>query len=341
MTRLPTNPAGLDRRRLLGLGAAAGALALLPGCETERKVLFSADTHPLGYPTVTATEAFGTLLRERTNGDLSVRIYAGGQLGTESDTLEITIFGGIDLNRVNLAPLNPIAAETFIPGLPFLFTSTGHMRRALDGAPGEAILAALEPHGLIGLCFYDSGSRCFYNTRGPVRSPEDLHGVKIRSPASNLYVAMISAAGGNPTPIPLSETYQALVQGVVDGAENNLPSYESTRHHEVARYFSYTRHVIAPEVLVMSKRRWDRLTPELREIVRTCAKDSVPIMRRLWDAREEEAKTRLVAAGVQFNDDVDTAAFAERMGPVWDRFVTTPRLKQILADVQAMGGADA
>lgn len=331
---------GPTRRKVLGAASAVCGLALLPGCETERRTLFSADTHPLGYPTVKATEAFGQMLAERTGGELGVRIYAGGQLGTESDTLEITIFGGIDLNRVNLAPLNPIAPETFIPSLPFLFTSTDHMRRSLDGPPGQEILASLEPHGLIGLCFYDSGARCFYNTRQPVRTPDDLRGMKLRVQASDLYVAMVAAAGANPTPIPLGETYQALVQGVVDGAENNWPSYESTRHYEVARYFSLTRHVMAPEVLVMSKRRWDKLSPEVREIVRGCARDSVPIMREMWDAREAAAQARVTAAGVQVNE-VDQAAFSARMGPVWDRFITTPRLRRLLEDVQAMGGGNA
>jgi len=339
MRRPAEERAGVNRRTLLGTGLAG--LALLPGCKSERSTLFSADTHPRGYPTVEATEALGRMLQERTNGELSLRIYAGGQLGSESDTLEITIFGGIDMNRVNLAPLNPIAKETFIPALPFLFRSTDHMRRALDGPPGQEILASLEPHGLIGLCFYDSGARSFYNTRGPVRTPDDLKGLKIRVQASNLYVAMVAAAGGNPTPIPLGETYQALVQGVVDGAENNWPSYESTRHYEVARYYSLTRHVMAPEVLVMSRRRWEKLTPELREIVRACARDSVPIMRDLWDAREEAAQARVIAAGVQVNDDVDQPAFAKRMEPMWDQFITTPHQRRILEGVLSMGVADA
>lgn len=340
MTPSKTHHPSISRRALLGAAGACG-VAFLPGCRPERRTLFSADTHPVGYPTVKATEAFGRMLSERTGGEFDLRIYSGGQLGTESDTLEITIFGGLDLNRVNLAPLNPIAAETFIPALPFLFKSTDHMRRALDGPPGQEILAALEPHGLIGLCFYDSGARCFYNTRRPVRTPDDLRGMKIRVQASNLYVAMTAAAGGNPTPIPLGETYQALVQGVVDGAENNWPSYESTRHYEVARFYSITNHVMAPEVLVMSRRRWEKLTPELQDIVRGCARDSVPIMRELWDARETASRERVIAHGVQVNDDVDLKAFEARMEPVWQRFVTTPRLRRLLEDAQSMEVAHA
>lgn len=331
---------GLSRRTLLK-ATGAGGLALLPGCKEAKRPLFSADAHPMGYPTVKATEALGKMLEERTGGELSLRIYAGGQLGSESDTLEITIFGGIDMNRVNLAPLNPIAAETFIPSLPFLFKSTDHMRRALDGAPGEAILAALEPHGLIGLCFYDSGARCFYNTKRPVRTPEDLRGLKMRVQASDLYVAMTAAAGANPTPIPLGETYQALVQGVVDGAENNWPSYETTRHFEVARYYSMTRHVMAPEILVMSARRWRKLTPEHQQVIKACAKESVGIMRTLWDEREAGAQRRCVEAGVQVNDDVDIAAFTARMEPVWNQFITTARLRRLLEDVQSMGVGNA
>jgi tripartite ATP-independent transporter DctP family solute receptor len=339
MTMTPVD--SLSRRSLLAAGAALG----LTGCGDSGRPLdrplFSADAHPQGYPTVKAVEEMARLVKERTNGELSIRIYAGGQLGSESDTLEITMFGGIDLNRVNLAPLNPIAPPTLVLSLPFLFESIPHARRTFDGAPGERILASLEPRGLIGLCFYDSGARSFYNTRGAIRTPDDLAGLKVRVQASDLYVAMVAAAGGNPTPIPLGEVYQALVQGVVDAAENNWPSYETTRHYESARYYSLTRHVMAPEVLVMSRRRWEKLPQEHRDVIRQAAKDSVPYMRTLWDAREAGAQERLLKAGVQLNDDIDVKAFQARMLPVWERFMTTPELRGLVEEVRALGGGNA
>lgn len=299
-------------------------------------MLLSSDTHPADYPTVQAVTEMGRLLAERTSGRMGIRIYAGGQLGAERDTLEITTFGGLDMNRVFLSPLNAIEPATTIPSLPFLFNSKEHMRRALDGAPGRAILDTLAPHGLMGLCYYDSGERSFYNTKHPIFTPVDMKGMKIRTPNSDMSVAMINETGANATPMDLGEVYQSLVQGVIDGAENNWPSYESGRHFEAAKYFSLTRHVMTPEVLLMSKARWDKLSSADRDIVMACAADSVPFMRRLWDERVESARQRLLAAGVQENEVTDRDSFVKLMKPVYDQFVTTDFEKRIVSDIQAM-----
>lgn len=299
-------------------------------------MLLSSDTHPAGYPTVAAVQEMGRMLSERTDGRLGIRVYAGGQLGAERDTLEITTFGGLDMNRVFMSPLNAIEPDTTIPSLPFLFRSRGHMRRALDGAPGRAILDTLEKHGLIGLCYYDSGERSFYNTKRPILSPDDMKGLKIRTPNSDLSVAMINATGANATPMDLGEVYQSLVQGVIDGAENNWPSFESGRHFEAAPYYSLTRHVMTPEVLLMSKARWDKLSSADRDIVMACAAESVPFMRKLWDARVEASRNRLLAAGVKENEVTDREAFVRLMQPIYDRFVTTPFQKRIVAEIEGM-----
>lgn len=260
-------------------------------------------------------------LRERTDGRLDIKTYAGGQLGAERDTLEMTIFGGLDMNRVNLAPLNPIAPATRVPALPFVFRSVAHMRAAMDGAPGQKVLASLEPHGLKGLCFYDSGARSFYSGAGPISSPDDMKGMKIRVQNSDLYVAMVEALGANATPMSFGEVYQALVQGVIDGAENNWPSYDVTRHFEAARYYSLTQHVMAPEVLVMSMRRWRKLSDDDQALMLEAARASTPIMRTLWDERVEASRTKLLAAGVVLNEIKDKTPFQERMAPVYERFV--------------------
>lgn len=303
--------------------------------------LFAADTHPDEYPTVQALHAIDRLLDERTDGEMRVRVYAGGQMGAEKDTLEITIFGGLDLNRVNLAPLNSIVPESIVLALPFLFRSIAHSRAVFDGATGRKILDAMASHGLHGLCYYDSGARSFYNTRGPIRTPDDLKGMKIRVQNSDIYVAMVQALGGNPTPIPYGEVYQALVQGVVDGAENNWPSYESSRHYEVAEHYSLTRHVLAPEVLVASQRSWDRMTAEEQDYLQTAALDSVAIMRNLWDARVEASRKRVIDSGIKLVEDVDHAAFAERMLPVWDRFLLTPALRALADEIATLETDDA
>ncbi|PHR92811.1 MAG: C4-dicarboxylate ABC transporter [Robiginitomaculum sp.] len=327
-----------DRRGFLVAGLASGAALSVGGCiDHSHRPLYSADAHPEDYPTVQAVKEMGRLLKERSEGRLSVKIFSGGQLGSERDTLEITSFGGLDMNRVNLAPLNSIAPMTAIPSLPFLFRSTDHLRRSLDGEPGEAILRSLEPHGLIGLCYYDSGERSFYNTKHPIKSPADMKGMKIRVQNSDLYLAMIKALGADPIPMALGDVYQSLVQGVIDGAENNWPSYESGSHYEAAQYYSLSRHVMAPEALLMSKSRWDKLPKSDQAIVRQAAKDSVPYMRELWDERVTGARTRLIEAGVIVNEVDDLAPFIERMRPVWDRFIVTDEQKRLVKMIEDMG----
>ncbi|TRO94412.1 TRAP transporter substrate-binding protein [Glycocaulis profundi] len=327
------NPS-LSRRALL---AGGGALALA-GCGERQRPFFSAEAHPGDYPTTLAVEAMGRMLAERSDGRLAIRIYSGGQLGGERDTLELTMFGGIDMNRVNLAPLNSFAPDTALLSLPFLFRSVAHSRRAMDGAPGEAILESLTPHGLIGLCFYDSGERSFYTTRRPIETPADMRGLKIRVQNSDLYVSLVEGLGGNATPMDYGEVYQGLMQGVIDGAENNWPSYESSRHFEAARYFSLTNHVMAPEVLVMSARTWAGIGEADRALIRECARDSVPIMREIWDARVEASRERVIAAGVQVNEIEDLEPFADMMRPVWDRFVRTDHQRDLLAQIEQMAG---
>lgn len=324
----------MSRRHVLA-GLAAGSS--LAACDMQSsRAMRAADTHPIDYPTVRAVAHMGDLLAARTGGRLRIKIYAGSQLGAERDTLEITAFGGIDLNRVNLAPLNSIEPLTIVPSLPFLFRSKQHMRSALDGAPGRVILDSLAAHDLIGLCFYDFGERSFYNTQRPINTPDDMAGLKIRVQNSDLYVAMIKALGADATPMPLGEVYQSLAQGVVDGAENNWPSYDSGRHFEVARYYSLTRHVMAPEVLVMSRRYWESLTADDQDLVRETAIESVNYMRLLWDERVEKSKARILSAGVAVNEITDLSLFTKKMEPIWQQFVKTDLQKKLVADIVSM-----
>ncbi len=326
------NTAHLSRRQAIAAGAMA-SLAACSGYGPAGRLLRAADAQPDGYPTVEAVEEFGRLLTQRSGGRFALKLYSGGQMGDERDTLELTLLGGIDLNRISMASLTTIAPETNVPGLPFLFRSAAHMRAAMDGAPGQQILAALAAHGLIGLCFYDAGERSFYTRDREIRAPGDMRGLKIRVQNSDVFVSLMSALGANATPMPYGEVYQALLQGVVDGAENNWPSYESSRHFEAAPVYSLTRHVMLPEVLVMSARRWNKLTPEDQALVQQAAADSVPYMRTLWDARERASETLVRAAGVTIIEDVDAPAFQARVQSVWDRFLTTPALRRLAEDI--------
>jgi TRAP-type C4-dicarboxylate transport system substrate-binding protein len=192
-----------------------------------------------------------------------------------------------------------------------------------------------------GMCYYDSGARSFYNTKRPITTPEDMKGLKIRVQNSDIYVSMVQALGANPTPIPYGEVYQALVQGVVDGAENNWPSYESSRHFEVARHYSLTGHVMAPEVLVASQRSWDRMSLEEQTHLQAAVDASVPHMRGLWDARVADSKSRVLADGIELVEDVDHAEFVRRMLPMWDQYLTTPTLRQLADDIMNMETDDA
>jgi tripartite ATP-independent transporter DctP family solute receptor len=326
----------ISRRKLLGGGIGLAASVALPGCSPQLGgQLTAADTHPADYPTVRAVEFMGRFLAERTDGRLDIKVFSGGQLGSEGDTLEITSFGGIDLNRVFFAPLNSFEPMTLPFSLPFIFDSVAHMRRVVDSRVGAEVLASLDRHGLVGLCIYDSGARNFYNAKRSIRTPDDMAGLKLRVPPSDLSVAMVNALGANAVPIPLAEVYQALAQGVIDGAENNIPSFVSGRHHEVAGFLSRSEHLLTPEALVMSKASWDNLSGTDQQLMREAARQSVPFMRRLWDARVAEAEAVMVQSNVQV-DTVDREPFAALMRPVWDQFITSPRQRAIVEEVLAM-----
>ena len=333
-----SRPASFSRRSILAGAGALSAGLLAGGCAPRLAGKFTAaDTHVLDYPTVQATIRVGEILAKATNGRLGMKMYAGGQLGNERDTLEITTFGGLDFNRVNLAPLNSIEPLTTVAALPFIFETTEHMRKTLDGPVGDEILASLTKHGLIGLCFYDSGSRSFYNTRRPIRTPADMRGLKLRVPGSDLYISMVQSLGADAVPMPLDEVYQSLAQGVIDGAENNWPSFESGRHFEVARYYSLTRHLLAPEVLVMSKRTWDRQSARDQGLIRAAAKSSVPYMRELWDAQVAKSMKIVMDSGVEVNE-IDPAPFRKAMTGVWQQYVTTPQQRDLVDRILAAGG---
>ena len=328
----------LSRRSVLAGSLALGAGALLPACKPVMSgLLTGADAHPGDYPTVRAVEFMGRYLEEKTEGRLGIKVFAGGQLGSETDTLEITSFGGIDLNRVNFAPLNSIEPMTLPFCLPFVFDSVGHMRRVVDSDVGDEVLASLEPHNLIGLCIYDSGARSFYNVRRPITKPSDMQGLKIRVPASDLYISMVNALGANAVPIPFGEIYQSLAQGVIDGAENNWPTFVGERHYEVANYLSLTQHLLTPEALVTSKASWDRLAREDQVLLREAAKASVIEMRRSWDVRVDEAKAAVAASAVEVNE-VETQPFADLMRPVWDQFITSPAQQRVVHRIVEMKG---
>lgn len=322
--------------RILPAFSLAFGLTLAASAVSAQEItLRSADIHPDGYPTVEAVKYMGQLVSERTNGRIKIEVMNNAVLGTEKDTIEQTRFGVIDMNRVNAAPFNNMVAETTVLGLPFLFRDTEHMHKTVDGPIGEEVLAAFEPHGLVGLTFYDSGARSFYTTKKPIEKLADLKGMKIRVQQSDLWIAMMEAFGANPTPMPMGEVYSSLETGVVDGAENNWPSYESARHYEVAKNYTLTQHSQTPEILVISKIAWDKLSPEDQKVLKQAAKESTVKMRELWVAREKASEEKVRAAGNKIIT-VDKTEFSDAMKPVYDKFITDPKQKDLLGRVQAV-----
>jgi tripartite ATP-independent transporter DctP family solute receptor len=323
--------------KLTKIASALLASTIIAGaaqaCETT---LRSSDTHPDGYPTVEAVKKMGEILEASTGGRLCIEVYHSAQLGEEKDTIEQTKFGVIDLNRVSLGPFNNVVEETKVVSLPYIFRSVDHMHKVMDGEIGAEIGAAFEPHGYVVLAYYDGGSRSFYNSQHPVNSMADLAGMKVRVMQSDIFVDMMSALGANATPMPYGEVYSSLQTGVIDGAENNWPSFESSGHYEVAGYYTLDEHLIVPEVLVMSKVSWDKLTPEDQEAVRAAARESVPYMRELWTAREAESEAKVRAAGVEIISDIDKTPFIEAMVPVYEKHVTSDVLKSLVERIQAV-----
>lgn len=317
---------------IAGLLASAAISGAASACETT---LRSSDTHPDGYPTVEAVKAMGAALEKATDGRLCIEVFHSAQLGEEKDTIEQTQFGVIDMNRVSMGPFNNIIPETQIPSLPYIFRSVDHMHNVVDGPIGEEILKAFEAHDLVGLAFYDGGSRSFYNSQKPIKSMADLEGMKFRVMQSDLFVDMVAAVGANATPMPYGEVYSSIQTGVIDGAENNWPSYDSSGHFEVAKYYTLDQHLIVPEVVVMSKKTFDALSPEDQAAVRQAAKDSVPVMRELWAANEKASEDKIRAAGTEIITDIDKTPFIEAMVPVYEKYVTTPELKDLVARIQA------
>jgi tripartite ATP-independent transporter DctP family solute receptor len=314
--------------------AAASLVAVAFSMAASAKEFRSADVHPEDYPTVMAVKQMSEAVKKRTGGKHSIKVYTGTQLGGEKDTIEQTKLGALDLVRINSAPMNNIVPETLVPSLPFIFRDVTHMRKTLDGPIGDEILMALEPHGFVGLAFYDAGARSFYNTKKPIRTPADMKGMKIRVQQSDLFVGMLQALGANATPMPYGEVYTALKTGLVDGAENNWPSYDTARHFEVAKYYTVNEHSMVPEILMFSKKVFDTLPANEQQIFKQAAKESVPYMRKLWDAKELESRKKVEAAGVQVVDKVDKKPFMDAMKPVYDKLVTDPKLKAMVKRVQ-------
>ncbi len=324
------------RRFLAGLtGACALGAAPLLRADGGARVLTATDVHVKDYPTVEAVRWIGEQLERDTDGRLRIRMYHAGQLGRESEAIDMARFGAIDITRVYTGALNNAFPLTQALCLPYVFDSVPHLRRALDGEVGAHVLRGFEARGLVGLAIYDSGPRCFYNIKHPIVEPADLHGLKIRVPVSDIFIRMLRLFGANPTPLPLGEVFSAMETHMIDGAENNMRAFQSSRHFEAARYWSHSDHSYAPDVLLMSRRTFDTLAPRDRDRLVGLARESVQVMRGLWEKQEDEARRIVVESGVKFNE-VDLPAFRAAAQPLIAQYRHDPAIDALYRRIREL-----
>ena len=309
---------------------ALGAMLSLSAHALE---LRSADIHNADdYPTVVAVKHMGQTLEKLSGGKHKIKVFNKGALGSEKETIDQVKIGALDMVRVNVAPMNGVCPMTMVPTMPFLFRSVEHMRKALDGPVGDEILKSCESAGYVGLAFYDSGARSIY-AKKPIKTVADAKGLKIRVQQSDLWVALVSAMGANATPMPYGEVYTGLKTGLIDAAENNIPSFDTAKHVEAVKVYSKTEHSMAPEILLMSKIVWDKLPANEQAMVRQAAKESVAVQRKAWDEQEDKSLANVKAAGAQIVE-VDKRSFQAVMAPVYDKFMTTPDMKRLVKAIQ-------
>nr|WP_205814287.1 MULTISPECIES: TRAP transporter substrate-binding protein [Morganella] len=263
-----------------------------------------------------AMTQFADDVKTKTNGDVRIRIYPDAQLGNQRESMELMQNGALDIVKSNAAELEAFSPAYSVFNLPYLFRDKPHYEKIIYGDIGQEILDSSKDSGFVGLTYYDAGARSFY-AKKPIRTPDDLKGLKIRVQPSPTAISMVKALGGNPTPLAYGELYTALQQGVVDAAENNIPSYTLSRHSEVTKFFSLDEHTMVPDVLVMSTKSLDKLTPEQQEIVKQAAKDSAQTMAKLWEASEKEERAKVEKQGVEFIT-VDKVTFQDAVKPMYD-----------------------
>ncbi|WP_304618562.1 TRAP transporter substrate-binding protein [Paracoccus sediminilitoris] len=307
------------------------SVSIAGACEIT---LRSSDTHPDGYPTVEGVKAMAAEVEEKSDGRICIEVFPSAQLGEEKDTIEQTQFGVIDMVRASFGSFNDIVPVTQLMSLPYLFRSVDHMHTVMDGPIGEEIGAGFEENDLIALAYYDGGSRSFYNSQKPIQSIADLEGMKFRVMQNDVFVDMMSALGANATPMPYGEVYSSIQTGVIDGAENNFPSYDSSGHAEVAKYFTLDEHLMVPELVAMSKASWDKLSPEDQEIIREAARNSATVQRELWAEQEKASQEKVEAAGAEIITEIDKTPFIEAMAPVYEKYVTTPEAQDLVKRIQ-------
>jgi tripartite ATP-independent transporter DctP family solute receptor len=294
----------------------------------------AADTQSEDYPTVQALYYMGRLIAEKSGGRLQIRVFHSHQLGEEKETIEQTRAGAIDLNRTNVALIGSFVPAMNVLAMPFLFRSIEHLQRVLDGPIGDEILGSFAPYGFVGLAFYDSGARSIYNSVRPVRSLADVKGLRLRVQQSQLMSEMIRALGAEPVELPYGQVITGLATKLIDGAENNWPSFVTTDHYKYAGFYTLTEHTMGPEVLVMSQKAWQSLSDEDRKIFRDAAIKSSHFMREKWKEIEERSREQAKSAGVTIVTDLDRKPFEDAMAGIYAKARQDPAATELIERIR-------
>jgi tripartite ATP-independent transporter DctP family solute receptor len=310
-------------------------LLIMMGCghQEQGKVLKLAHGLDPSHPVHQAMVYMAQRCKEISNGDLTIEIYPSGQLGSEQQCVELLQIGSLAITKVSAAVMESFVEDFKVLGLPYVFRSREHSFKVLDGEIGKELLRSTEPYWIRGLCFYDAGSRSFYTIDKPVYSPDDLKGLKIRVMKSITAMEMVKALGGSPTPISWGELYTALQSGVVDGAENNPPSFYTSHHYEVCKYYSLNEHTTVPDVLIVSMKVWNKLSEQEKEWLQQAADESVPVERKLWAESEKESLEAVEEAGVTIIHP-DKKPFADKVAPLLDSYKKNAKLYDLITRIR-------
>jgi tripartite ATP-independent transporter DctP family solute receptor len=300
--------------------------------------LKASDVHPAGYPTVVAVENIGKKLDKATNGKYSVQMFASMQLGGEKEAIEQAQVGAIQFARVSVGALGPVIDDLNVFNLPYVFRDTAHMRKVIDGDIGQELLDKVtnSGKGLVGLCWMDAGARNFYNTKKPVKTVADLKGMKVRVMGNPMFVDMANSMGGNGVAMGYDQVFSALQTGVVDGAENNPPSFVFDNHYQVAKFLTIDEHLIVPEMVVFSKKAYDAMSKDEQALLVKFSKEAQQEERKLWDEYEKQAMDKAKSAGINIIEvsPADKKAFQDAVKPVWDKY--GPKYAEMVKRIQAV-----
>ncbi|MEC5385899.1 TRAP transporter substrate-binding protein [Uliginosibacterium sp. H3] len=321
---------------------AAAIIAMAVGTGTQaadaKRVLRSADVHTEDYPTVQAVIFMGQIVSKKTNGKLGIRVFDSGLLGDEGPLLDLVKAGKLDMTRISAQALDPASPQMRVLSLPYLFRDIQHLHKVLDGPIGKEILDSLRPQGLIGLAYFDAGVRNIYTAKKPIRTLDDMKDLAIRVQPTPLATYVFELLQARPVRLPFVQTGRALKTGIVEAGENNSPTYSSEEHFRSAPFYSLTHHSMSPDVLVISRQVWDKLSVAEQNLLRSAARESMTMMRDMWVQREERVEASLKLAGIKFNDipPQELARFEAAVQPAYARFAADPVQQDLIRRIRAV-----